>query len=76
MRGTSRLVLRSAGGSPLAAGGERILMRPGELWAFDNKARHWADNPSEEPRVHLIFDVLPPPGHGFHVLPPESLDQS
>jgi len=72
IRDRFHLVLRSAGGSPLAAGEERVVMRPGELWAFDNKARHWADNPSGEPRVHLIFDVLPAPGRGFHVLPPES----
>ena len=72
IRDRFHLVLRSAGGSPLAAGDERVLMRPGELWAFNNKARHWADNPSDEPRVHLIFDVLPPPGRGLHVLPPES----
>ena len=76
IRDRFHLVLRSAGGSPLAAGDERVVMRPGELWAFNNKARHWADNPSEEPRVHLIFDVLPPPGRGFHVLPPESPDRS
>ena len=76
IRDRFHLVLRSAGGSPLAAGDERVLMRPGELWAFNNKARHWADNPSEEPRVHLIFDVLPPPGRGFHVLPAESPDRS
>ena len=76
IRDRFHLVLRSAGGSPLAAGDERVVMRPGELWAFNNKARHSADNPSEEPRVHLIFDVLPPAGRGFHVLPPESPDQS
>ena len=76
IRDRFHLVLRSAGGSPLAAGDERVLMRPRELWAFNNKTRHWADNPSEEPRVHLIFDVLPPPRHGFHVLPPESPDQT
>ena len=48
IRDRFHLVLRSAGGSPLAAGDERVVMRPGELWAFNNKARHWADNPSEE----------------------------
>ena len=74
IRDRFHLVLRSAGGSPLTAGDERVVMRPGELWAFNNKARHCADNPSEEPRVHLIFDVLPAPGRGFHVLPLENLD--
>ena len=76
IRDRFHLVLRSAEGSPLAAGDERVVMRPGELWAFDNKARHWADNPSEEPRVHLIFDVLPAPGRGFHVRPLENPDRS
>ena len=76
IRDRFHLVLRSAGGSPLAAGDERVVMRPGELWAFNNKARHWADNPSEKPRVHLIFDVLPTLGRGLHVLPLESADQS
>ena len=76
IRDRFHLVLRSAGGSPLAAGDERVVMRPGELWAFNNKARHWADNPSDESRLHLIFDVLPAPGRGFHVLPLDGLDQS
>ena len=76
IRDRFHLVLRSTRGSPLAAGDETVVMRPGELWAFDNKARHWADNPSEEPRVHLIFDILPAPGRGFHVLPPERSDQA
>ena len=76
VRDRFHMVLRSAGGSPLAAGDERVVMRPGELWAFNNKARHWADNPSDEPRVHLIFDVLPAPGRGFHVLPPQSAGRS
>ena len=76
IRDRFHLVLRSARGSPLAAGEERVVMRPGELWAFDNKARHWADNPSDDLRVHLIFDVLPAPGRGFHVLPLECLDRS
>ena len=75
IRDRFHLVLRSARGSPLAAGDERVVMRPGELWAFNNKARHWADNLSEMPRVHLIFDILPAPGRGFHVLPLKNSDQ-
>ena len=70
IRDRLHLVLKSLQGSPLTAGGETVVMREGELWAFDNKARHRAENPSPEPRVHLIFDVLPSPGQGFHVLPP------
>ena len=66
------LVLKSPEGSPLTARGETVVMREGELWVFDNKSEHEARNPSDEPRVHLIFDVLPPPGCGYYVLP--SLD--
>ena len=72
IRDRLHLVLKSRHGSPLTAGGETAVMREGELWAFDNKARHFAENPSSEPRVHLIFDVLPAPGRGFHVLPPDA----
>lgn len=70
VRDRLHLVLKSLRGSPLTAGGETVVMREGELWAFDNKARHFADNPSSEPRVHLIFDVLPAPGRGLYALPP------
>lgn len=71
IRDRFHLVLKSPGGSPLTSGGETLELRPGELWVFDNKARHSACNPSAKPRVHLIFDVLPAPGCGFFVLPPE-----
>ena len=70
IRDRLHLVLTSAEGSPLTAGGETVVMHPGELWAFNNKVRHWANNPSSQARVHLIFDLLPVPGGGFHVLSP------
>lgn len=70
VRDRFHLVVRSLGGSPLTAGGETVVMREGELWAFDNKYLHEASNPTDEPHVHLIFDVLPPPGRGYYVLPP------
>ena len=63
------LVLASLRGSPVTAGDETVVMRPGELWAFDNKKRHWAWNPSDELRVHLIFDVRPQSGQGLYVYP-------
>lgn len=70
IRDRFHLVLRSPGGSPLTCGDEAVVMRAGELWAFDNKTRHDARNPTGEPRVHLIFDVLPANGRGYYVLPP------
>ena len=76
IRDRFHLVLKSRRGSPLSVGDETAVMRVGELWAFNNKERHWAYNPSEEPRVHLIFDVLPPPGRGFYAFPPDEADRS
>lgn len=69
VRDRFHLVLKSRAGSPLTAGDETVVMREGELWTFDNKAVHEARNPTGEPRVHLIFDVLPGPGKGYYVLP-------
>lgn len=69
VRDRFHLVLRSHEGSSLTSVDETVVMREGELWAFDNKAEHDARNLSAEPRVHLIFDVLPGPGRGYYVLP-------
>ncbi len=69
IRDRLHLVLRSPGGSPLAAGEETVVMREGELWVFNNKVKHWAENLSQEPRVHLIFDLLPAPGRGYYAYP-------
>lgn len=51
------LVVKSPGGSPMGCGDEAVVMREGELWEFDNKKPHDAQNPSDQPRVHLIFDL-------------------
>ena len=72
IRDRLHLVLKSPEGSPLAAGDETVVMREGELWVFNNKVKHWADNPSEEPRVHLIFDLLPAPDCGYYAYPPDA----
>ena len=69
IRDRLHLVLRSPGGSPLAAEEETVVMREGELWVFNNKVRHSASNPSGEARIDLIFDLLPAPGRGFYALP-------
>ena len=71
IRDRLHLVLRSPEGSPLAAGEETVVMREGELWVFNNKVKHSAENPSQEPRVHLIFDLLPAPGRGYYAYPLE-----
>ena len=68
-RSTDRLhlVLRSASGSPVLAGGDQALLREGELWVIDNRRVHASVNPASTPRVHLVFDVLPVAGCGFFV---------
>jgi hypothetical protein len=42
----------------LRSGTEQIIMNPGELWWFDNKALHESENRSDEWRTHLIFDIF------------------
>lgn len=51
------LVVDSPDGSTLHAGGETAKMANGELWWFDNKALHSAENKGLHSRIHLIFDV-------------------
>ncbi len=53
------LVLQAEEGNYLAAGTERIFMRVGELWWFNNKIPHEAFNGSQHDRIHLIFDLEP-----------------
>lgn len=51
------LVIASPQGSPLVCGEQRVVMREGQWWEFDNKRPHEAHNPGDTPRVHLIFDL-------------------
>ena len=74
IRDRLHLVLRSPEGSPLSAEEETVTMREGELWVFNNKVKHWADNPSEQPRVHLIFDLLPAAGRGLYAYPSDTTE--
>jgi len=53
------LIIDSDRGSPLNAGDEGVVMHTGELWWFDNLVNHWAENISDKPRIHLIFDLEP-----------------
>jgi hypothetical protein len=59
IRDRYHLVLKSRSGSILVSGNERVRMREGELWWFDNKQHHGALNESDEWRIHYIFDLLP-----------------
>ncbi len=75
IRDRFHLVLYSSAGSVLMSGGEQVRMREGELWWFDNKQYHEADNESDEWRIHYIFDLLPAAHRHLAVncvpLPPE-----
>jgi hypothetical protein len=59
LRDRYHLVLQSAEGSHLRAADEEVRMRTGELWWFDNKQVHEAENQAQLDRIHLIFDLLP-----------------
>lgn len=59
IRDRYHLVLQSEAGSLLTSDDEQMRMREGELWWFDNKKFHEAFNLSKQPRIHMIFDVLP-----------------
>ena len=48
-------------GEPSAAlivNGERQHFAPGELWRFDHRSSHWAENPGATDRIHVIFDAV------------------
>ncbi len=40
-------------------GGERKVMREGEMWEINNATLHAVDNQSDEDRIHLIIDWAP-----------------
>ncbi|MCA9537669.1 MAG: aspartyl/asparaginyl beta-hydroxylase domain-containing protein [Myxococcales bacterium] len=40
-------------------GDRSVHMAAGEVWIFDNFARHGVDNDSDITRVHLVIDVVP-----------------
>ena len=52
IRNRYHLVLQSKSGSVMVSGGEKIRMKEGELWWFDNKQNHGALNESAESRIH------------------------
>ncbi len=61
------LILRSPRGSQLTAGDESIIMQERELWVFNNKVEHSAQNFSNQIRIHLIFDIQPRERRGYFV---------
>ena len=76
IRDRYHLVLFSPKGSCLTAGGETVVMQEGELWVFNNKVLHSAENNFNQSRVHLIFDVQPQHGSGYFVFPPKKEQDS
>ncbi|MEO8386988.1 aspartyl/asparaginyl beta-hydroxylase domain-containing protein [Polaromonas sp.] len=53
------LVLICGDENILESGDNRFVVKPGELWFFDNKVMHRACNLSSAPRIHIIFDGYP-----------------
>jgi outer membrane protein assembly factor BamB/orotate phosphoribosyltransferase len=57
IRDRFHLVVASASGADMQCGGLNQRFLEGELWWFDNKKVHSSSNPSNEDRIHLIFDL-------------------
>lgn len=51
------IVLQSNPQSDFYAGGERVNMKPGEIWWFDNSQEHEVINHGDTDRIHLIVDI-------------------
>lgn len=50
------LVYKSEPGNIFRCGDEKVYMKPGELWWFDNFEEHEVINNSSSDRIHLIMD--------------------
>lgn len=59
IRDRYHLVIDAPMGTEFVAGDEKVVMREGEFWWFDNKQQHHVKNLGDTPRVHLVFDLLP-----------------
>jgi hypothetical protein len=59
-RNRYHLVIRSENGSYMTSGSETKLFKEGELFLFDNKVMHTAENRSSDWRIHAIFDMRVP----------------
>lgn len=53
------LVLTSSPGCRFFAGGEQVVMAPGEIWWFNHRVVHEVRNAGPE-RIHLILDATAP----------------
>lgn len=51
------IALVSPSESRLVIDGQRLNMRPGEAWWINHTKLHYAENLSQDPRIHLIVDI-------------------
>ena len=58
-RNRYHLVVDSGSINILSSGTDTIQAKPGDIWLFDNKVMHRADNKSRKSRTHVIFDGYP-----------------
>lgn len=50
--------LQAGPGIQLVCEDERVEMKAGEVWCFDNKRLHWVENNGYVSRVNLFFDAI------------------
>lgn len=51
------IVLNSSPGCVFRAGEEKVYMRTGEIWWFDNTIEHEVVNNGADDRIHLVIDI-------------------
>jgi hypothetical protein len=62
LKGRNRyhLVIKSSQGSIMNSGSETKTFQEGDLFLFNNKVMHTAENHSDDWRIHAIFDMKVP----------------
>jgi hypothetical protein len=58
VRDRFHLVIYSPNGTSMVCGGQQVLANEAELWWLNNKKPHESFNPTQDYRIHLIFDLL------------------
>ncbi len=53
------IVIHSKFGSPFVSGDDKVIMKNGECWWFENLTLYYTSNHSDAWCIHLVFDLIP-----------------